>query len=298
MVWVQLSVSVVEELVETVADTFTSLGAVSVTIVNDGEAQVLEPDPGEQRLWSHNRVVGLFQEGIDAKLIFIQLQQTHGLESCTDFQSECLPDRQWERVWLEDFKPLRFGTKLHILPDTGVGDDAEVDSSGSVILRLDPGLAFGTGTHPTTAMCLTWLDGVDLVGKTVIDYGCGSGILGIAAALLGAQQVYCIDHDPQALVATRDNARRNNVLEKLIVISPQNMPLDCQVEVLVANILAQPLTELADTLLGYLAKGGSIGLSGILSEQMDLVTQRYVSKCCFDAPIIQEPWCCLVGCKG
>jgi ribosomal protein L11 methyltransferase len=180
-----------------------------------------------------------------------------------------LADQAWERVWLEDFRPMRFGRRLWVCPGGLPAGDAD-----AIRIELDPGLAFGTGTHPTTALCLEWLDGQDLAGCSVVDYGCGSGILAVAAAKLGAAHVVAMDIDPQALIATRENALRNRVAGTLTVTGePALAPRSA--DVLLANILAGPLVELAPRFAEALVPGGRLALSGLLPEQADAVTAAY-----------------------
>jgi ribosomal protein L11 methyltransferase len=182
---------------------------------------------------------------------------------------EVLADQAWERVWLQDFRPMRFGRRLWVCPGGLPAGDAD-----AIRIELDPGLAFGTGTHPTTALCLEWLDGQDLGGCSVVDYGCGSGILAVAAARLGAAHVLAVDIDPQALIATRDNAARNHVAGALSVTGdPSLAPRSA--DVLLANILAGPLVELAPRFAAALVPGGRLALSGLLPEQADAVTAAY-----------------------
>ncbi|MEW6692942.1 MAG: 50S ribosomal protein L11 methyltransferase, partial [Pseudomonadota bacterium] len=195
-------------------------------------------------------------------------------------------DQDWERAWMDQFQPLRFGEKLWIVPSWIEAPDAE-----AVNILLDPGLAFGTGTHPTTALCLEWLDGADMAGKTVLDYGCGSGILAIAALKLGATDAWGIDIDPQALTATRDNAARNGIeASRLHTGLPGALPKDALFDVLLANILMGPLIELAPTLTGHVRPGGRLVLSGLLGEQAEEVMAAYAADFDFDPPALKEGW--------
>jgi ribosomal protein L11 methyltransferase len=196
----------------TVEDVFARLGASSVTLSDAGNEPVLEPGPGETPLWSSTRITGLFPADADMGAFRAALLTELGLAELPAHHIEELADRAWEREWLRDFGPMRFGERLWICP-TG----SEVDEEKAVVIRLDPGLAFGTGTHPTTALCLEWLDGIDLAGKTLLDYGCGSGVLAIAALKLGCRSATAMDIDPQALIATRQNAADNHVAENLLV---------------------------------------------------------------------------------
>jgi len=201
---------------------------------------------------------------------------------------EPLPDKPWEREWLKDFRPMRFGRRLWVCPG---GQDA--GDTDAVIVRLDPGLAFGTGTHPTTAMCLEWLDQLDLRGRTIVDYGCGSGILAIAALKLGASRALAIDVDPQALLATSENAARNEVTGLELSSEPE-LPDGCA-DVLVANILAGPLVELAPRLAAAVKPRGAIALSGILTEQVPAVTAAYQPWFDIGLAASREDWGLLSG---
>jgi len=201
-------------------------------------------------------------------LILAALQQ-QGLEAQAHHH-ETLDDQVWERAWMDDFAPMRFGERLWIVPSWSASPDPQ-----AVNLKLDPGLAFGTGTHETTALCLEWLDRADLTGKAVLDFGCGSGVLAIAALLLGAGNATGTDIDPQALTASEDNARNNGVADALRLYLPENLPADYRCDVLVANILAGPLVELAGQLASYCRPGGSLALSGILAEQAESVRNAY-----------------------
>ncbi|MCU7811017.1 MAG: 50S ribosomal protein L11 methyltransferase, partial [Candidatus Thiodiazotropha sp. (ex Notomyrtea botanica)] len=200
-------------------------------------------------------------------------------------------DRIWERVWLEHFKPMQFGQRLWICPE-----GQTVTQKDGVVIQLDPGLAFGTGTHPTTALCLEWLDGLDLKGKTIIDYGCGSGILAIAALKLGAESAIAIDHDPQALQASQDNATKNGVSERITTLLPDEMP-SMTAHTLVANILAGPLIQLAPTLDALLQPGGAFALSGILAEQQSEVATSYQSFGHLSQPWQRDEWILIPGLK-
>ena len=201
-------------------------------------------------------------------------------------------DQQWERTWLDRFKPMQFGSALWIVPG-----DQQAPSEAVYVLRLDPGLAFGTGTHPTTRLCLQWMDGHDFQGQTVLDYGCGSGVLGIVAAIKGAAEVICVDNDPQAVLATGDNAARNDVADGIHVLMPEKFNT-IQGDVVLANILAGPLIELAPVLLASLCPGGSLVLSGILEEQAEEVASVYRQHIDHLTITIDDGWVRLSGQKS
>ncbi len=205
---------------------------------------------------------------------------------------EQIEDKDWEREWMANFHPMRFGERLWICPSW-----RDVPDPDAVNVMLDPGLAFGTGTHPTTSLCLTWLDGLDLAGKTVIDFGCGSGILAIAALKLGASQAIGIDIDPQAIQASRDNAERNGVADRLSLYLPHQQPENLQADVVVANILAGPLRELAPLISVLPKSGGHLGLSGVLESQAESVCEAYVAHFALDPVAVKEEWCRITGVK-
>ena len=202
---------------------------------------------------------------------------------------EILADRAWEREWLKNFRPMQFGKRLWVCPGS-----YEVNARDAVVVRLDPGLAFGTGTHPTTSLCLTWLDGLPLDGRRVLDFGCGSGILAVAALCLGARSAVAIDIDPQAKTATEQNARQNGVAAKLSV-TLETAELDGQFDVVLANILAGPLVDNAELICRQLRPGGALALSGILVNQADEVLAAYRDRILFADPIIRGDWLCLSG---
>ncbi len=262
MPWQQITLYTTKEDAETLSGHLESLGAASVTMQDAADQPLYEPPPGATPLWQLTNVVGLFDDSFDMDLILTHLRNALGGE-LPDHTLEVLEDQDWERAWMDDFKPMRFGERLWIVPSW-----TEAPDTGGVNILLDPGLAFGTGTHPTTRLCLEWLDAHAPEGKNVIDYGCGSGILAIAAALLGAQAVIGVDTDPQAITASDENARRNSVSEKIHAYLPGDEPKE-PADLLVANILAGPLAELAPLFAERVISGGNLVLSGILPEQAE-----------------------------
>ncbi|QGM22300.1 50S ribosomal protein L11 methyltransferase [Spiribacter sp. 2438] len=243
-------------------------GALSVTLGEPPEAEaVLEPGPGETRLWDRVQVQGLFETGTDLTAVQAAVAEALG-EPPAGWQQIELADQAWERAWMADFGPMDFGHGLWVVPG-----DREPPAAATVKLRLDPGLAFGTGTHPTTALCLQALAARPPVGQTVIDYGCGSGVLAIAALRLGASRAVAVDNDPQALLATAENARRNGVTDRLEVMGV-NDPLP-RADGVIANILAGILVELAPSLRAALKPGGWIMLAGLLNHQAETVRAAY-----------------------
>lgn len=261
MAWLELKIALGTLDAQKVEEALVEAGAVSVTLEDAGDEPLYEPDPLKPPLWSDTRLTALFAADADMDGVQAFLLATLGLPRLPAHRVEPLEDRDWAREWLKDFKPMRFGRRLWVCPTTYTPPEPS-----AVNLLLDPGLAFGTGTHATTALCLEWLDGATLTGLDVIDYGCGSGILAIAAARLGAKRVWAVDNDPQALQATRDNAARNGVEALIDVSAPESLPAE-KADVLLANILAGPLMQLAPRLAALVKSGGALVLSGILKSQ-------------------------------
>ena len=234
--WPQIEFELNTDLVELVEEALFAAGALSVIFKDQQDEPILEPAPGETPLWSSVRVTGLFAQGTQMQPVLTNVRALSGLP-LPNWQTKELPDQQWERAWMQDFHPMRFGDNLWICPSHHT-----VAERDAVVVHLDPGLAFGTGTHPTTALCLEWLSAHPPRNKQVIDFGCGSGVLGIAAALLGAVHVSAVDNDSQAAQATITNARANAVDDKVSVYTPEALAL---ADLLLANILLQPLLDLA-----------------------------------------------------
>jgi ribosomal protein L11 methyltransferase len=272
---------------EAVEEALLEVGASSITFVDRGDEPVLEPKPGEVRLWSDTLVRALFQKSSDAAVNLGRLATSLGPHVTQTARVRAVEDQVWERAWLADWKSLRFGRRLWICPRDA---DAPADPQ-AVVVRLDPGLAFGTGTHPTTALCLQILDSLDLKSRTLIDYGCGSGILGIAALKLGASHVTAVDLDPQALISTRDNAARNGVAAN-IAVQGVEAPLP-RAHCVVANILAGPLIELSPKLTGACDAGGHLLLSGLLKAQAYAVKAAYSPGFDMVQVIERDEWCCI-----
>ena len=263
-----------------------TLGACAVTFEDAHDDPVLEPLPGEVRLWPATRVKCLFMPAPDVPGLCGKLASALGLAAAA-IEATAIAERVWEREWLKDFHAMRFGTRLWICPR-----HEQVREPGALVVTLDPGLAFGTGTHASTALCLNWLD-AQLRGATrVIDYGCGSGVLGIAAAKLGARSVHAFDIDPQALIATRDNAGANAVA---ITVHDTAATLPGESDVLLANILAMPLCGLAPRFATLLRPGGQLVLAGLMAHEVADVTAAYAT--CFDVAAYgyRDGWVCLAG---
>jgi len=288
MNWLQIIFQCTREQSELLEDKLLELGALSITYQDAADQPVLEPGVGEMPLWSEIKFSALFTADTDTSQILQQLQKEMPFD-LPEHRVEILEKKDWERAWMDHYHAMLFGKRLWICPSW----QEPVDKT-AVNLMLDPGLAFGTGTHPTTSLCLEWLDETEIQDKQIIDFGCGSGVLGIAALLLGAKAVLAIDNDPQALVATRENARRNRCEDRLSVDLPHQKILE-KVDIVLANILAKPLIELAGTLKAALKPGGKIVLSGLLYEQADQVMQAYRPEVDFSPLAEKEGWIRLEG---
>ncbi len=290
MPWLQLKIQTTSEYADAISMMLNLFGAKSVTLLDAADQPILEPTPGSTPIWQNDWIVGLFDQPINPEQILNFLRVQYGDKVVLNYSIEQLADKDWERAWLEHFQPMRFGNHLWICPSAYEPPDAS-----AVNIILDPGLAFGTGTHPTTALCLEWLDSHSPNKQGVIDYGCGSGILAIAALKLGASEVWAIDYDEQALEATHDNAARNQINFATIHITlPKQLP-DIQVDLLLANILATPLIELASKFSQLIKAGGKIVLSGILADQTDSVIKAYEPFFTVAEPKQKEDWILLEG---
>ena len=284
--WVQLTLHPNGYEVDALEDALLAAGAVAVTLSDGGQDPVLELAPGETRLWRTTLVTGLF----DARTLDIPAAQA---TICRELDTRIMPshrldpleDRDWVRAWMDDYHSMRFGRRLWVCPS-----HRSPPTGGAAVVHLDPGLAFGTGTHPTTALCLEWLDGFPVEGTTVLDYGCGSGILAIAAGVLGARELWATDIDPQALDATLGNARRNGLQDHLSVTAPENLPEGLCVDVVLANILAGPLVALAPRLAPRVRGGGVLVMSGLLERHADEIEHAYARWFDFSSRRLQDGW--------
>lgn len=291
MPWLQLRVDTSRLDAEGIEDALMSAGALSVTLEDNADQPILEPALGETPLWQETRVTGLFDADIDTAAVNQTIQKTLGTE-LPPHRWEALEDKDWEREWMNNYHPIHCGGDLWICPSW-----LEPPQPDAVNLLLDPGLAFGTGTHPTTFLCLQWLSQQSLDNKEFVDFGCGSGILGMAALLLGGRCVTGVDIDPQALLATRDNAQRNGIdAERFPVFMPNRCP-DVTADIMLANILAGPLAELAPTLAAMTRPGGLLCLSGILINQAETVMNAYREWFDFNPVISKDEWVCLTAQK-
>jgi ribosomal protein L11 methyltransferase len=275
MPYLELSIACKASEEARVETALTELGALSVSLLDAADAEneraILEPGVGETPLWNDIILLALFEHGTHEGLLLHALDAYDGGIDWSTAGFRTVEDQDCERAWIDQFRPMRFGARTWIVP---WHSEAPAEADGGVLIRLDPGLAFGSGTHATTALCLDWLDGLDLRGKDVLDFGCGSGILALAALKLGAASAVGVDNDPQALTASHDNAERNGVGDRLQVYLPADEPVR-RYPVVVANILATALVALVDTLAARTDAGGVIALSGILQNQADDVLAAY-----------------------
>ncbi len=288
MPYLQLSFTIAETQAERFETALFEAGASSITLLDAADVPILEPLPGCTPLWPSIRLQALFDIQIDASELQQRLRVL--LDDYPEALCEVIADRLWEREWLKDFRPMRFGERLWICP----GGEIPPEAASGCVIELDPGLAFGTGTHPTTALCLQWLDCAPLQNQFVIDYGCGSGILAIAALRLGAAQALAVDIDPQALIATRTNAVRNRVSNRLIV-DEVAATVNRHTSLLLANILAEPLDALAENFSRMVMPGGSVVLSGLLHSQAQTLVSRYSAWFDMSPPAVLGDWVRLVG---
>lgn len=294
MSWLQIKTLIRPEQAEQLEDWLLDAGACAITLTDAEDQPVFEPIRGTTPLWQSTRLTGLYDGNLDVDQMLVQLQQRwqelYPDSSVPTLQVEILEDKDWIREWMDSFHPIQMGQRLWVVPSWH-----QPPEPNAVNLILDPGLAFGTGTHPTTALCLQWLDGLDLKNKTLLDFGCGSGILGIAGLLLGADQAWGIDIDPQALQASQQNAERNSIdPERFPVYYPEDCP-DLCCDVLVANILAGPLISLSEELSGRVRPGGLLALSGILAHQAESVAAAYRPWFELDAMTSKDDWVRITG---
>ena len=293
MPWIQVKLNATSENAEQISDMLMEeTGALSVTFLDAKDAPIFEPLPGETRLWGETDIVALYDAETDMDLVIAQLKASSVLDENFAYKVEQLEDKDWEREWMDNFHPMKFGERLWICPSW-----REIPEPDAINVMLDPGLAFGTGTHATTALCLEWLESIDLTGKTVIDFGCGSGILAIAAIKLGAAKVVGIDIDPQAITASKENAARNGVVDQLELFLPEEQPENLVADVVIANILAAPLRELSSIITAHVAPGGALAMSGVLDTQALDVASYYSENFTLDAIAEQQEWCRISGIK-
>ena len=292
MTWLQLRLDTQPGEIESLEERMLATGAVAVTMEDNADQPVLEPGVGETPLWGQVRLTGLYPADTDMDQVLTafpprQLRQANQ-------RVEILEDKDWEREWMQHYRPMPFGKRLWVCPSW-----LQPPDPGAINLLLDPGLAFGTGTHPTTALCLAQLDSMDLDGCDIVDYGCGSGILAVAALRLGAAFALAVDNDPQALVATRDNAGRNGIaaasMEVVLPDAVDHHAWSGRASLVIANILAGPLMELADTLSAFLQPGGTLLLSGLLDNQAAALCEHYAHRINLQVAGEKDGWVCLRG---
>ena len=284
MPWIQISFDCHKNLSANISDILSNVGAASITLQDAADQPLLEPGVGETPLWDQVIVTGLFDAATDVENLVATIKASLEPDVLPPWRISSIEDKVWEREWMQYFQPMRFGARTWICPSSQKPPDPD-----AINISLDPGLAFGTGTHPTTALCLEWLDQHILGGENVIDFGCGSGILGIGALKLGASRVWAIDNDPQAITASRDNALKNNVDSQMIIVAA-TQPLPVEADILLANILANPLISLAGLFADKLKPGGTAVLSGLLADQQSTVLEAYSSNFRLVSSAQYEDW--------
>jgi ribosomal protein L11 methyltransferase len=298
MAWIQLKVNVLPDQIEVIEDSMLLEGAQAVTLQDGADQPILEPELGTMPVWDKTIVIGLFDAEINGDTLIANMQDLFSCDPAMkghafpNHKLELVEEKDWERAWMDNFHPMQFGDRLWVCPSWKDPED-----KNAVNLMLDPGLAFGTGTHPTTAHCLRFLDKTVKGNELVVDYGCGSGILGIAALLLGSDRMLGVDNDPQALIATRQNAERNGISsDKYDVVFPENTH-KVKADIMVANILAGPLMFLAENISNLTKSGGKLALSGLLSHQAEEVRQAYEPWFNMDGMEQMDDWIILTGTK-
>ncbi|MBL4820817.1 MAG: 50S ribosomal protein L11 methyltransferase [Gammaproteobacteria bacterium] len=294
MSWQQLQFQIPSADAEALEQVLIEGGALSVTLIDAEDQPVFQTEPGTTPLWDAVLMQGLFDSNCNLASLLELLKKHLPGHPDPKFEINPVEDQDWEKAWMDDFHPMQFGERLWICPHWLTPPQPEATN-----IMLDPGLAFGTGTHPTTAGCLEWLESNELTGKTLIDYGCGSGVLAIAAVLLGAKQVLAIDHDPQAIIATRSNRSNNGISDQqLVCCLPEDIPTQpspAKADILLANILAGPLHQLAPAFAKLVTPGAPLLLSGILPEQSKDLRSRYDQWFMMDEPVIRDGWVRLCG---
>jgi ribosomal protein L11 methyltransferase len=292
MPWLQVRIPTLPEHTEILEDALLLAGCQAVTLLDTADQPVFEPIRGTTPLWEHTTIQGLFDQDTDAQQLVSAIKQVITDESIEAgaVVTEILEDKDWEREWMDKFQPIRCGERLWIVPSWH-----EAPDPSAINLKLDPGLAFGTGTHPTTFLCLQWLDSIIEGGETVLDFGCGSGILGLGALLLGASSMDGIDIDPQAITATSNNASLNGINESAYRVTTETADLESAYDRVVANILAGTLIDLKSLICDKLKPGGQIVLSGILSHQANEVQEAYRAIIEFEPNQEKDGWVALSG---
>lgn len=294
MAWQQLRVQVRSDQIEPLEQMLLDHGGLSISYLDAEDQPVFQREPGSTPLWDLVDLVCLFEKEANLAGLLFLLEQHPAINDKTSLKLEIIEDQAWERSWMSDFKAMQFGKRLWVCPSWQ--EPVEPDA---INIMLDPGLAFGSGSHATTSLCLTWLEQNVRPDSTIIDYGCGSGILAIAAALLGARRVIAVDNDPQAITATIENARRNQIPAGVIeTYLPEQLPEDgsaIRADILVANILAEPLLQLAERFASLVRANGSLVLSGILAEQSNALLEHYGTWFTMDDAVLSAEWARLTG---
>ncbi|MCC7201075.1 MAG: 50S ribosomal protein L11 methyltransferase [Nitrospirae bacterium] len=280
MNWLQISFTIEVEDLKRAEDALSSAGALAVTLMSPGHTEGLPPE---------GRITGLFPSQTDICSTSAFLSSELRIDPLPDFQAEYLEDRDWTRAWIDNFRPMQFGKNIWVCPH-----GFEFPNPSAVNIVIDPGQAFGTGTHPTTALCLEWIDRNNLQDLEVVDYGCGSGILAIAAGKVGARHVWATDNDPDALRIADENIRKNCVESCVTVLPPEAMK-PCKADVIIANILLKPLISLAPKFADILPPGGTVVLSGLLEEQVDDIVKTYSKWFDLKRPVIKNNWALVEG---
>lgn len=290
MPWQQLKFQVKATDTASLEALLLDAGAQAVSLLDAEDQPVFQTEPGSTPLWDNTVVCALFSMQTDIDALLAGLHNQLAEQTFNHYSCEVLMDRDWKTAWMADFHPMRFGRRLWICPSWTPPPHPE-----QVNVMLDPGLAFGSGTHPTTALCMEWLDQAELTGKQVIDYGCGSGVLGIAAALLGASRVLAVDNDPQAITATLTNRDHNGLSARnLEACLPEQVP-SFAADLLLANILSAPLLALAPLFANLLKPGAPVVLSGLIPDQADLMLVRYTQWFEMEPPVIKDGWVRICG---
>jgi ribosomal protein L11 methyltransferase len=287
--WLQLRFTVDRANAEALSSALEVLGAQAVTMQSADSETLFDQIDESPTLWDLTRLTALFEANVEPASVIDALARQLAPQSVPPCSADILADRDWNRVWMDRFHPTRFGQRLWVVPSWRTAPQPD-----AVNLILDPGMAFGTGAHATTALCLGWLDSAPIRGKVVLDYGCGSGILAIAAVKLGARHAYAVDIDPKCLEVARENAKLNRVADKLSISLPGKWPVQ-KVDVLLANILAGPLLALVEPFADYLCRGGDLVLSGLLAYQADECVAAYRPYFDMDAPLVERDWAMLHG---
>lgn len=287
MPWKELHITTTADKADAISDQLSDFGANAVTFRDGGDDPIFEPSASTPRIWAKTIVIGLFDSETDTLPLLAKLNNY-------DISVIDIPDEDWVRRSLDSFKPMKFGKKLWVCPSWQAPPDPH-----AINLILDPGLAFGTGSHPTTSLCLEWLEENIQSEQLVIDYGCGSGILGIAALKLGAKKVFAVDNDPQALESAAHNSQQNDLHPDVFTTYlPENLPSSLKADLVIANILAAPLIELAPKLALLTSLGGKILLSGILYDQVESINNAYKNWYIMQHPISKGEWVSLVGIRA